>query len=154
VKETRNRDRFIKVAERARRIYSGQTRSARVHQFPQGPSTVLDATINVFEALFWRIQRDYAGLEEIVPRFFHRRCDVRCDCVHSKYRPTNRRLYREAFPAMLRLLKALYDAASRLFRERMRSPGTRFTMSWSFMRAPVSRPPLKFYAWQRGRLLS
>ena len=38
VKETRNRDRFIKVAERAARIYSGQTRSARLHQFSQTTS--------------------------------------------------------------------------------------------------------------------
>ena len=38
VKETRNRDRFIKVAERARRIYSRQTRSARFHQFSRTAS--------------------------------------------------------------------------------------------------------------------
>jgi imidazolonepropionase-like amidohydrolase len=110
VRETRNRDRFIKVAEHAREFTPEQPQVAEFIAFLRRRHTVLDPTMNVFEALF---SGDPAavtpGLEDIVPRFPPQ---VRRG-MHSEALEIpqgQEEAWHAAFPAMLTLLKALYDA--------------------------------------------
>ncbi|HSQ19019.1 MAG TPA: amidohydrolase family protein, partial [Blastocatellia bacterium] len=72
--------------------------------------TVLDPTISVFEGLFCGDPAAITpGLEDIVPRFPPQvRRSMRSGALEV---PRDKEAaYREAFPAMLRLLKALHDA--------------------------------------------
>jgi imidazolonepropionase-like amidohydrolase len=110
VKETRNRDRFIKVAERAREFTPDKPEVRDFIGFLNQHHTVLDPTMNVFEALFCGDPTAITpGLEEIVPRFPPQiRRAMRSGALEV---PKDKEAaYREAFPAMLRLLKALHDA--------------------------------------------
>jgi imidazolonepropionase-like amidohydrolase len=110
VQETRNRDRFIKVAEHAREFTPEKPQVREFIGFLQRHHTVLDPTINVFEGLFCGDPtRVTPGLEDIVPRFPPqvRRSQLSGALEVPKEKEA---AYREAFPAMLRLLKALYDA--------------------------------------------
>ena len=110
VKETRNRDRFIKVAERAREFTPEKPEVREFISFLKNHHTVLDPTMNVFEALFCGDPSAVTpGLEDIVPRF---PAQVRRAMLSGALEvPADKAAaYREAFPAMLRLLKALYDA--------------------------------------------
>jgi Amidohydrolase family len=110
VKETRNRDRFIKVAERAREFTPEKPEVRDFINFLQQHHTVLDPTINVFEALFCGDPAAITpGLEEIVPRFPPQvRRVMRSGALEVP--PDQQAAYKDAFPAMLRLLKAIYDA--------------------------------------------
>jgi hypothetical protein len=110
VKETRNRDRFIKVAEHAREFPPDRVEVREFIQFLKRHHTVLDPTINVFEGLFCGNPSAITpGLEEIVPRFPPQvRRAMRSGALEVP--PDKRTAYHEAFPAMLRLLKAIYDA--------------------------------------------
>jgi imidazolonepropionase-like amidohydrolase len=110
VKETRNPDRFIKVAERAREFSPEKPEVREFINFLKDHNTVLDPTINVFEALFCGDPSAVTpGLEEIVPRFPPQvRRAIRSGALEVP--PDKQEAYREAFPAMLRLLKAIYDA--------------------------------------------
>jgi len=110
VKETRNRDRFIKVAEHARDFPPEKPEVQEFVQFLKQHHTVLDPTISIFEALFCGNPSAITpGLEEIVPRFPPQ---VRRAMLSGALEvPKDKEpAYREAFPAMLRLLKALHDA--------------------------------------------
>jgi imidazolonepropionase-like amidohydrolase len=110
VKETRNRDRFIKVAERAREFTPDKPEVRDFIGFLKQHYTVLDPTMSVFEALFCGDPTAVTpGLEEIVPRF---PAQVRRAMLSGALEvpPDKAAAYREAFPAMLRLLKALHDA--------------------------------------------
>ena len=110
VKETRNRDRFIKVAEHARDFPPEKPEVQDFVQFLKQHHTVLDPTISIFEALFCGNPSAITpGLEEIVPRF---PAQVRRAMLSGALEvPKDKeKAYREAFPAMLRLLKALHDA--------------------------------------------
>lgn len=110
VKETRNRDRFIKVAERAREFTPEKPEVRDFINFLKQHHTVLDPTMNVFEALFCGDPTALTpGLEEVVPRFPPQvRRGMRSGALAV---PKDKEAaYREAFPAMLRLLKALHDA--------------------------------------------
>jgi imidazolonepropionase-like amidohydrolase len=110
VKETRNRDRFIKVAERAREFTPDKPEVREFIDFLKHHHTVLDPTMNVFEALFCGDPSAVTpGLEEIVPRF---PAQVRRAMLSGALEvpPDKAAAYREAFPAMLRLLKAVHDA--------------------------------------------
>jgi imidazolonepropionase-like amidohydrolase len=110
VKETRNRDRFIKVAERAREFTPDKPEVRDFIGFLKQHHTVLDPTMSVFEALFCGDPTAVTpGLEEIVPRFPPQvRRAMRSGALEV---PKDKEAaYREAFPAMLRLLKALHDA--------------------------------------------
>jgi hypothetical protein len=110
VKETRNRDRFIKVAERAREFTPDKPEVRDFIAFLQRHHTVLDPTVNVFEGLF---SGDPAavtpGLEDIAPRFPPQ---IRRGLLSEALEvPKGKEdAYRAAFPAMLKLLKALHDA--------------------------------------------
>jgi imidazolonepropionase-like amidohydrolase len=110
VKETRNRDRFIKVAERAREFTPDKPEVRDFIGFLKQHHTVLDPTMSVFEGLFCGDPTAVTpGLEDIVPRF---PAQVRRAMLSGALEvpPDKAAAYREAFPAMLRLLKALYDA--------------------------------------------
>jgi imidazolonepropionase-like amidohydrolase len=110
VKETRNRDRFIKVAEHANEFPPQKAEVSDFINFLRERHTVLDPTINIFEALFCGDPGAITpGLEEIVPRFPAQvRRAQRSGALDVP--PDQQTAYREAFPAMLRLLKAIYDA--------------------------------------------
>ncbi len=110
VKETRNRDRFIKVAEHAREFTPEKPVVREFIAFLKGHHTVLDPTMSIFEGLF---SGDPAamtpGLEKVIPRFPPQvRRAMRSGALEV---PADKaEAYRAAFPAMLTLLKALYDA--------------------------------------------
>ena len=110
VKETRNRDRFIKVAERAGEFTPDKPEVREFIDFLREHHTVLDPTISVFEALFCGDPGAITpGLEEIVPRFPPQvRRAMRSGALEVP--PDKQAAYHEAFPAMLRLLKAIHDA--------------------------------------------
>lgn len=110
VQETRNRDRFIKVAERAREFTPEHPKVREFIAFLQRHHTVLDPTMNVLEALF---SGDPAavtpGLEDIAPRLPPQvRRGLRSGALAVP--KGQEAAYREAFPALLKLLKALHDA--------------------------------------------
>jgi len=110
VKETRNRDRFIKVAEHAREFTPDKPEVREFIAFLKQHHTVLDPTMGAFEGLFCGDPTVVTpGLEDIVPRFPPqiRRLMLSGALEVPKSKET---AYREAFPAMLHLLKALYDA--------------------------------------------
>jgi len=110
VKETRNRDRFIKVAERAGEFTPDKPEVREFINFLGKHHTVLDPTINLFEGLFCGDPSAITpGLEEIVPRFPPQvRRAMRSGALEVP--PDKQAAYHEAFPAMLRLLKAIHDA--------------------------------------------
>ena len=110
VKETRNRDRFIKVAEHAGELTTDKPEVRDFINFLKDHHTVLDPTMNVFEALFCGDPGALTpGLEKIVPRFPPQvRRTMRSGALEVP--PDKQAAYHEAFPAMLRLLKAIHDA--------------------------------------------
>ena len=110
VKETRNRDRFIKVAEHAREFTPDKPQVREFIDFLRRHHTVLDPTMSAFEGLFCGDPNAVTpGLEDIAPRFPPQ---IRRSMLSGALEvPADKKAaYREAFPAMLRLLKALYDA--------------------------------------------
>jgi imidazolonepropionase-like amidohydrolase len=110
VKETRNMQRFSAVAEHAREFPPGDPRVQEFIAALKRHHTVLDPTMNVFEALFCGDPAAVTpGLESIVPRFPPqiRRQMVSGALTVPKGQES---AYREAFPSMLRMLKALHDA--------------------------------------------
>jgi hypothetical protein len=110
VKETRNPNRFTKVAERAREFTTDKSEVRDFINFLEQHHTVLDPTISVFEGLFCGDPSAITpGLEEIVPRFPPQvRRAIRSGALEVP--PDKQAAYHEAFPAMLRLLKAINDA--------------------------------------------
>jgi hypothetical protein len=110
VSETRNRDRFIKVAEHAQEFTPDKPQVKEFIGFLRAHHTVLDPTMGIFEAMF---SGDPAavtpGLEKIAPRFppqirrnqLSGAIDVPADKKDA---------YAQAFPSMLALLKALHEA--------------------------------------------
>ena len=110
VTETRNRDRFIKVAEHAREFTPDKPEVREFIGFLKQHHTVLDPTMVAFEGLFCGNPTVVMpGLEEIAPRFPPQ---VRRQLLSGALEaPKDKEAaYQAAFPAMLRLLKALYDA--------------------------------------------
>jgi imidazolonepropionase-like amidohydrolase len=110
VKETRNRDRFIKVAEHAREFTPDKPVVRDFIAFLKQHHTVLDPTVNVFEGLFCGNPAAVTpGLESIASRMPPQ---VRRGMLSGALDVPKgeEAAYREAFPAMLTLLKALYDA--------------------------------------------
>jgi imidazolonepropionase-like amidohydrolase len=118
VKETRNRDRFIKVAERAREFPPDKPEVREFIGFLKQHHTVLDPTMVAFEGLFCGDPTALTpGLEQIIPRFPPQvRRGMRSGALEV---PKDKEAaYRESFPAMLRLLRALHEAGVTLI------PGT------------------------------
>ena len=110
VQETRNRDRFIKVAEHAREFTPDKPEVREFIAFLKQHHTVLDPTMDVFEGLFsGDPTATTPGLEKIAPRFPpHVRRVLRSHALDVP--ADNKQAYAQAFPAMLNLLKALHDA--------------------------------------------
>jgi hypothetical protein len=109
VKETRNRDRFIKVAERAREFTPDKPVVRNFINFLKQHHTVLDPTMVAFEGLFCGDPAATTpGLEQIIPRFPPQ---IRRSMLSGALEAPKEKeaAYREAFPSMLRLLKALHD---------------------------------------------
>jgi imidazolonepropionase-like amidohydrolase len=110
VKETRNMNRFTAVAEHARDLSPDDPKVRDFIAFLKRHHTVLDPTMNVFEALFCGNPAAVTpGLEDIASRFPPQ---IRRGMLSGALAvPKGQEAaYREAFPAMLRLLKALHDA--------------------------------------------
>ena len=141
VKETRNRDRFIKVAERAREFSPDKPEVRDFINFLKQHHTVLDPTLVVFEGLFCGDPTAITpGLETIIPRFPPQvRRAMRSGALEA---PKDKEAaYREAFPAMLRLLKAIHDAGVTII------PGTDALAGYTlhhelelYVRAGISAP--------------
>ena len=110
VQETRNRDRFTKVGEHAWEFTPDTPKVREFIDFLRDNRTVLDPTLNVFEALFCGDPSAITpGLEEIVPRFPPQmRRAMRSGALEVP--PDKEAAYHGAFPAMLLLLKEIYDA--------------------------------------------
>src|SRR5204862_4974270 len=109
VKETQNRDRFIKVAERAREFTPDKPEVREFINFLQQHHTVLDPTMVAFEGLFCGDPTAITpGLENTIPRFPPQvRRNMRSGALEVPKEKES--AYREAFPAILRLVKALHD---------------------------------------------
>jgi imidazolonepropionase-like amidohydrolase len=118
VKETRNMNRFTAVAEHARELPPDQPQVRQFITYLVRHHTVLDPTVNVFEAMFCGYPAAITpGLEQIAPRL---PAQVRRGLLSGALPvPKGEEAqYREALPAMLRLLKALHAAGVTLI------PGT------------------------------
>jgi imidazolonepropionase-like amidohydrolase len=110
VQETRNMNRFSAVAAHAREFSPDKPQVAEFIAFLREHHTVLDPTMNVFEAMFSGNPAGVTpGLEEIAPRLPPQVQRT----LHPEALPVpagEEDAYRAALPAMLTLLKALYDA--------------------------------------------
>jgi imidazolonepropionase-like amidohydrolase len=128
VKETRNMNRFTAVAAHAREWDPGRPQVRALIAYLRSRHTVLDPTVNLFEGLFCGDPaRVVPGLEALAPRL---PTQVRRE-LRSGALPVPKgeeAAYREALPAMLRLLKALYDAGITLI------PGTDSTPGYALHR--------------------
>jgi imidazolonepropionase-like amidohydrolase len=98
------------VAEHAREFTPEKPAVREFIEFLKEHHTVLDPTMNVFEGLFCGDPSAVTpGLEEIVPRFPAQvRRGMRSGALAVP--PEKAAVYQEAFPAMLRLFKAVHDA--------------------------------------------
>jgi hypothetical protein len=110
VKETRNRDRFIKVAEHAREFSPDKPQVKEFIAFLKAHHTVLDPTLDAFEGLF---SGDPAavepGLAKMAPRFPPQ---IRRNLLSGALEaPAEQKAaYAEAFPSLLKMVKAMHDA--------------------------------------------
>jgi hypothetical protein len=107
---TRKSERFDKVAEHAREITPDEQRVREFIRFLKAHHTVLDPTMGLFETRFsGDPTKTTPGLEDVAPRF---PVQVRRAMLSSAYEiPKGKEdAYRDAVPAMLKLLKALHDA--------------------------------------------
>jgi imidazolonepropionase-like amidohydrolase len=118
VKETRNRDRFIKVAEHAREFTPDKPEVREFIAFLKQHHTVLDPTMGSFEGLFCGDPTVITpGLEDVGQRF-PPQVGRQLLSGALEVPKGQEAAYHEAFPAMLRLLKALHDAGATII------PGT------------------------------
>jgi len=118
VKETRNMNRFTAVAAHAREFGPEQPQVQAFIAYLRRQHTVLDPTVNVFEALFCGDPAAVTpGLERIAPRM---PAQVRRGMLSGALAvpPGEEAAYRAALPALLALIKALHEAGVTLI------PGT------------------------------
>src|SRR5436190_2081342 len=110
VKETRNRDRFVKVAEHAREFTPDKPEVRDFIAFLARQKTVVDPTVGIFEALFGVDHTPtMPGLEDVAPRFPPQVGRMRQVPPLDPPRE-HETAYREAVPAMLGLLKAMHES--------------------------------------------
>jgi imidazolonepropionase-like amidohydrolase len=110
VQETRNMNRFTAVAAHARDFPPSAPQVREFIAYLARHHTVLDPTLNVFEALFCGDPAAVTpGLEAVAPRMPPQ---VRRGLLSGALATPKgeEAAYRQALPAMLTLLKALYDA--------------------------------------------
>ena len=118
VKETRNMNRFTAVAAHAREFGPEQPQVQAFIAYLRRQHTVLDPTVNVFEALFCGDPAAVTpGLESIAARM---PAQVRRGMLSGALAvpPGEEAAYRAALPALLALIKALHEAGVTLI------PGT------------------------------
>ncbi|MET0231483.1 MAG: hypothetical protein ABW186_11175, partial [Rhodanobacteraceae bacterium] len=118
VSETRNRDRFIKVAEHAYEFTPDKPVVRDFIAFLKKHHTVLDPTVGIFQSLFSGKPGDITpGLEDVAPRFPPQvRRGLNGNTLEV---PKGKEAaYAQAYPSMLKMLKALHDAGVTLL------PGT------------------------------
>jgi imidazolonepropionase-like amidohydrolase len=118
VKETRNMNRFTAVAAHAREFGPERPQVQAFIAYLRRQHTVLDPTVNVFEALFCGDPAAVTpGLETIAPRM---PAQVRRGMLSGALAVPKgeEAAYREALPALLALLKALHEGGVTLI------PGT------------------------------
>ena len=128
VKDTRGTTRFTAVAEHARELGPDNPKVKDFIAFLEAHHTVLDPTLGAFQGLFCGDPSAVTpGLEWIVPRFPPqvRRAMLSGALVPPRGQEAN---YREAFPAVLRLYKALDDAGVTLI------PGTDALAGYSLLK--------------------
>jgi imidazolonepropionase-like amidohydrolase len=110
IKDTRGTTRFTAVAQHARELGPENPKVQELIGFLKAHRTVLDPTMGIFQSLFCGDPAAVTpGLETVVPRFPPQ---VRRTMLSGALAPPKGQeiAYREAFPTMLRLLKALNDA--------------------------------------------
>jgi imidazolonepropionase-like amidohydrolase len=110
VKDTRGTTRFTAVAQHAGELGPDKPKVQEFIAFLKAHHTVLDPTMGIFQSMFCGDPAAVTpGLEAIVPRFPPQ---IRRTMLSGALAPPKGQeaAYREAFPAMLRLLKALNDA--------------------------------------------
>ena len=118
VKDTRGTARFTAVGAHASELTPDNPRVQAFIGYLKAHHTVLDPTMNVFESLFCGDPAAVRpGLEAVVPRL---PVAIRRQLLSEALAAPKgeEAAYKDAFPAMLRLLKALYDAGITLI------PGT------------------------------
>jgi imidazolonepropionase-like amidohydrolase len=110
VSETRNRDRFIKVAEHAYEFTPDKPVVRDFIAFLGKHHTVLDPTVGIFQSLFSGKPGDITpGLEDIAPRFPPQvRRGLNGNTLEVP--KGEEEAYAQAYPSMLKMLKALHDA--------------------------------------------
>jgi imidazolonepropionase-like amidohydrolase len=110
VKDTRGTARFTAVGEHAHELTPDNPKVSEFIAFLKAHHTVLDPTMGIFEAIF---SGDPAAvtpaLEDVAPRFPPQ---VRRAMLSGAYVPPKGQeaAYKDTFPSMLKLLKALYGA--------------------------------------------
>jgi hypothetical protein len=110
VQDTRTKDRYSMVAEGARDFPPGNPRVDEFIEFLRDHHTVLDPTMGILEELFASDPTKVApGLVPVASRFPAQiRRSLKSGALQAPQ--DHEAAYREAFPAMLKLFKALYDA--------------------------------------------
>jgi cytosine/adenosine deaminase-related metal-dependent hydrolase len=110
VSETRNRDRFIKVAEHAYEFTPDKPVVRDFIAFLKKHHTVLDPTVGIFQSLFSGKPGDVTpGLEDIAPRFPPQvRRGLNGNTLEVP--KGKEEAYAQAYPSMLKMLKALHEA--------------------------------------------
>ena len=110
VKDTRGTTRFSAVAEHASQLGPDNPQVQQFIAYLKAHHTVLDPTMNIFEGMFCGDPAAVTpGLEQIAPRLPPQ---IRRGLLSEALVPPlgQEAAYRAAFPAMLKLLKGLYDA--------------------------------------------
>ena len=110
VKDTRGTTRFTAVAEHASQLGPDNPQVQQFIAYLKAHHTVLDPTMNIFEGMFCGDPAAVTpGLEQIAPRLPPQ---IRRGLLSEALVPPQGQeaAYRAAFPAMLKLLKALHDA--------------------------------------------
>jgi hypothetical protein len=110
VKDTRGTTRFTAVAEHASQLGPDNPQVQQFIAYLKAHHTVLDPTMNIFEGMFCGDPAAVTpGLEQIAPRLPPQ---IRRGLLSEALVPPQGQeaAYRAAFPAMLKLLKGLYDA--------------------------------------------
>jgi imidazolonepropionase-like amidohydrolase len=110
VQDTRGTARFTAVAEHAAQLGPDNPQVRQFIAYLAAHRTVLDPTMSVFEGMFCGDPAAVTpGLEQLAPRL---PAQVRRGLLSQALVPPKgeEATYKQAFPAMLRLLKALHDA--------------------------------------------
>ena len=110
VQDTRGTARFTAVAEHAAQLGPDNPQVRQFIAYLRAHHTVLDPTMSIFEGMFCGDPAAVTpGLEQLAPRL---PAQVRRGLLSGALEPPKGQeaTYKQAFPAMLRLLKGLHDA--------------------------------------------